>query len=98
MRFSTLALTAAACLLAAGTGFAEPGHPRPHEVELCHDYARATAVYAGQGSLDTGTSLASLVDAAGCNGTGSECVLQYCYGGGEQASAAISHGEGLSQK
>lgn len=98
MRFSTLALTAAACLMAAGTSFAEPGHPRPHEIELCHDYARSTAVYAGQGSLDAGTPLASLVDAAGCTGAGSDCVLRYCYGAGEHASAAISQGEGLSQR
>jgi len=99
MRLSILALTAGACLLAAGTVIAEPGHPRPVDVELCHEYAR-NPTHAGTGSLQAGTTFSALVEAAQCqSASGTECVINYCYGSeGASATAAITRGEGLSKR
>jgi hypothetical protein len=97
MRVSILALTAGACLLAAGTVIAEPGRARPGELELCHDYVRTSQ--AGSGSLQAGTTFASLVESAGCEGvSGRDCVVRYCYGGDAPQSAAVTQGERLSER
>jgi len=99
MRVSFLAPTLGLCLLAAGTTFAEPGHPRAIDVELCHDYAHGVSTYAGSGSLQGGTTFADLVEAAGCTSAGSDCVIQYCYGNsGPDRSAAITRDDKVSER
>ncbi len=100
MRVSLLAPTLGACLLVAGTAFAEPARPRAIDVELCHDFAHGVSVYNGSGSLQGGTTFVDLVEASGCSNAGADCVIQYCYGGGRgaQAAAAITRGERLSEK
>jgi len=99
MRVSFLAPTLGACLLVAGTTFAEPPHPRAVDVELCHDFAHGVSLYSGSGSLQGGTTFADLVEAAGCSNAGSECVIQYCYGGSDsRAAAAVTRGEKVSER
>jgi len=100
MRVSFLAPTLGACLLVAGTAFAEPAHPRATDVELCHDFVHGVSLYNGSGSLQGGTTFAGLVEASGCTNAGAECVIQYCYGAGQgpQAAAAVTRGERLSER
>ena len=99
MRFSILAPTLGACLLVAGTTFAEPGRPDSTHVEFCHDFAHGQSLYRGGGSLQAGTTFAELVEAAGCENEGSDCVIQYCYGNpGGEAVAAIPRGESFSER
>ena len=98
MRYSFLAPTLGACLLAAGTTFAEPGNPRATHIELCHDFAHGVSLYRGSGSLLGGTTFAELVEAAGCEGAGSDCVIQYCYGNPGEPIASVTRGERLSER